>query len=79
MRKMTDSNMPVGRLARVKDFLPPPSELEVPSDNIKVTLALTRRSVEFFQQQARRNHTKYQRMLRELVDKYAVHYMGARV
>ena len=48
--------------------------LAMPREDVKVTLALSRRSIEFFKRQARRNHTKYQRMIRELVDRYASHY-----
>jgi hypothetical protein len=56
------------------DGLPPPHELAAPRDDVKVTLALSRRSVDFFKAQARFNRTKYQRMIRELVDKYAARY-----
>lgn len=62
--------MPIGQLTRVKDFLPPPSELVVPEDTVKITLALKRTSVDYLKRVARRHHTKYQRMIRELVDRY---------
>ena len=77
MSRKTDQDMPIGRLTRVKDILPPPSELVEPRQDIKVTLALTSRSLAFFKEQAKRNHTKYQRMIRELVDKYASHYAAS--
>lgn len=77
MAKRTDWDMPIGKLTRVKDVLPPPSELVVPRNEVKVTLALSRRSIAFFKSQARRNHTKYQRMICELVDRYAAHYLAA--
>ena len=76
MRRETDKDMPIGKLTRVKDFLPPPSELVPPRDDVKVTLALSRKSIEFFRGQARRNHSKYQRMIREVVDQYASHYLS---
>lgn len=76
MRKKTESDMPVGKLTRIKDILPPPSELAAPRDEVKITLALSRRSVAFFKAQAKVNHTKYQRMIRELVDHYASHYLA---
>lgn len=76
MRRKTDWDMPLGKLSRVKDFLPPPSELAAPRDDVKITLALSRRSIAFFKTQARRNHTKYQRMIRQLVDGYASHYLA---
>lgn len=76
MKRKSDSDfeMPVGRLVRVKDFLPPPGQLVVPEPSVKVTLYLSRPSVEFFKRQALRHHTKYQRMIRQLVDRYASHY-----
>ena len=76
MKRKTDKDMPIGKLTRVKDFLPPPSELVPPRDEVKVTLALSRRSMEFFKSEARRNHSKYQRMIREVVDRYASRYLS---
>ncbi len=69
-----DQDMPVGELKRVDDFLPPPKELAIPEQTVMVTLRLSEKSVEFFKQQAKRYHTKYQKMLRFLVDRYAERY-----
>ncbi|MCX5667750.1 MAG: BrnA antitoxin family protein [Candidatus Omnitrophica bacterium] len=69
-----DQDMPVGELKRIDDFLPPPKELAVPEETVMVTLRLSEKSVEFFKQQAKRYHTKYQKMLRFLVDRYAERY-----
>ena len=66
-----DSDMPIGKLKQIPDFLPSPQELVMREDTVKVTLSLTKSSVEFFKQQAKRHHTKYQKMIRELVDHYA--------
>ena len=77
-RRTTNQDKPVGKLTRVKDFLPPPSELVLPEETIKVTIALKKSSVDFFKKAAERNHTKYQRMIRELVDRYATQYTGSR-
>lgn len=66
--------MPIGELKRVDDFLPPPKELAVPEQTIMVTLRLSEKSVDFFKQQAKRYNTKYQKMLRFLVDKYVERY-----
>jgi len=41
---------------------------------VKVTIALSRRSVEFFKSEAARHHTQYQKMIRRLLDQYAEHY-----
>lgn len=75
MKRKTDLDMPIGKLTKVDDFLPPPEKLTLPRDDVKITLALSRRSIDFFKSQARRNHTKYQRMIREVVDLYASHYV----
>jgi uncharacterized protein (DUF4415 family) len=69
-----DSDMPIGELKKIKDFLPPPNELAVPEPTVMVTLRLSEKSVEFFKQQAKRYHTKYQKMLRFLVDRYTERY-----
>ena len=56
---------------RVADALPPPDKLVIPDDGVKVTLVLSRQSVDFFKAVARKNHVPYQRMIRSLVDEYA--------
>jgi predicted DNA binding CopG/RHH family protein len=37
---------------------------------VKVTLALSKSSVEFFKSEASKHHTQYQRMIRRLLDSY---------
>ena len=69
-----DQDMPFGELKRINDFLPPPKELAVPEQTVMVTLRLSEKSVEFFKQQAKKHNTKYQKMLRFLVDKYTERY-----
>ena len=56
---------------RVRDVLPPPERLVPREDTVKVTLTLSRRSVEFFKGEAARRRVPYQRMIRALVDEYA--------
>lgn len=60
----------------VRDFLPPPDQLVMGEEGVKVTIALSRRSVDFFKEAAERNHTSYQRMIRRLLDAYADQYRG---
>lgn len=55
----------------MKDFLPPPDRLVFRESNVKVTLSLSQKSVDFFKRQAKRQHVPYQRMIRALVDAYA--------
>lgn len=74
MKKSKSSDMPIGKLTPVKDFLPPPDELVVPQDTVKVTLSLTKSSLDFFKREAKKHGTKYQKMIRELVDRYAKRY-----
>ncbi len=65
---------PMGELRVVKDFLPPPDQLVLKEDNIKVTISLKKSSIDFFKDQAKKHRTSYQRMIREVVDWYASHY-----
>ena len=69
-----DPNEPIGKLMRIKDFLPPPEELVMPEERVKVTLSLNKASVAFFKREAKKNHTQYQKMIRQLLDQYAIHY-----
>lgn len=77
-KRIIDRDRPIGKLTRVEDFLPPPNELALPEDTIKVTISLKKSSIDFFKKAAGRNHTKYQKMIRELVDRYATQYSAVR-
>ena len=66
--KYTDE--PLGEIRVVPDFLPSPAELAFREEGVKVTLALSKKSVEFFKAEASRHHTQYQRMIRRLLDAY---------
>ena len=74
MNKKIISDFPIGKLTRVKDFLPLPHELASSNKTVKVTIALSKPSVDFFKLQAKKNHTKYQRMIRQLIDQYVSHF-----
>jgi len=65
---------PLGRLKVVPDFLPRPEDLIFRDEGVKVTIALSKRSVEFFKTEARKHNTQYQRMIRRLLDAYAEHH-----
>ncbi len=62
------------QIKKTGDILPSPDKLAVSEPTIKVTLRLNVSSVKFFKEQARRYRTKYQTMLRSLVDKYVEKY-----
>ena len=58
----------------VADFLPRPEDLVFQDEGVKITIALSKRSVEFFKTEAQRHNTQYQRMIRRLLDAYAEHH-----
>jgi len=68
--RITYTDEPLGRVQVIADFLPSPAELAFREEGVKVTLALSRKSVEFFKSEAQKHHTQYQRMIRRLLDAY---------
>lgn len=66
----------IGRLRVIEDSLPAPVDLVLREDNVKVTLSLSRRSLNFFKREARKRRVPYQRMIRALVDIYAERQAG---
>jgi predicted DNA binding CopG/RHH family protein len=68
------TNEPLGDLEVVPDFLPRPEDLVFRDEGVKVTIALSKRSVEFFKNEAQKHNTQYQRMIRRLLDAYAEHH-----
>lgn len=69
-KKIVYTDEPMGDLEVVTDFLPSPAELALREDGVKVTLALSKSSVEFFKSEASKHQTQYQRMIRRLLDSY---------
>lgn len=61
----------LGRLEVIDDFLPPPDRLVLKEDGVKVTISLSKKSVDFFKAHAARSKVPYQRMIRSLLDTYA--------
>ena len=70
--KYTDE--PLGKVRIVEDFLPSPDELVFKENNVKVTITLSKASVDFFKKEAKKHHTPYQKMIRRLLDIYAEHH-----
>jgi predicted DNA binding CopG/RHH family protein len=58
----------------VEDFLPRPEDLVPREDTVKVTIGLSKPTIEFFKTRARQNHTHYQKMIRRLLDLYAAKF-----
>jgi hypothetical protein len=73
-RKVRYKDEPLGRIEVVSDFLPPPDQLVLRDDGVKVTIALSKRSVEFFKRHAVRSKVPYQKMIRSLLDGYVKHH-----
>jgi predicted DNA binding CopG/RHH family protein len=65
---------PIGPLRVIKDFLPPPDQLILKEDGVKVTISLSKRSVDFFKKHAKKSRIPYQRMIRRVLDEYASAY-----
>ena len=66
--KYTDE--PIGEPRVVRDLLPSPHQLAFRDEDVKITITLSKRSVDFFKDQAVKNETQYQRMIRRLLDAY---------
>jgi len=73
--KIKYTNEPIGNPKVVADFLPRPEDLVFQDEGVKVTIALSKRSVDFFKTEAQKNNTQYQRMIRRLLDAYAEHHL----
>lgn len=73
-RKIRYTEKPMGQLRVVKDFLPPPDQLVLKEENVKVTIALKKSSIEFFKKEAKKHQISYQKMIRQVIDWYASHY-----
>jgi predicted DNA binding CopG/RHH family protein len=74
-KKIKYTDEPLGDLEVIEDFLPSPQELTFKDDNIKITIALSRSSVEFFKKEAKKQNTQYQKMIRRLLDAYTVAHL----
>ena len=69
-KKIVYTDEPMGDVEVVADFLPSPAELAFREDGVKVTLSLSKSSVDFFKSEAAKHQTQYQRMIGRLLDSY---------
>ena len=72
--KINYSDGPMDEVRVIPDLLPPPSELAFREETVKVTITLTKTSVDFFKREAKRHQASYQKMIRRLLDEYAHHH-----
>ena len=59
---------------KIEDILPPPDKLVRKEDTVKVTISLSKKSVNFFKEIAKKEGIPYQSMIKSLIDKYATYY-----
>lgn len=74
--KIHYTNEPMKAVRVIKDFLPSPEQLAFKEEKVKVTISLSRASLKFFKAQADQHHTAYQKMIRNLLDTYALQHMN---
>ena len=73
-KKIKYSNEELGKVEVIKDFLPKPEDLVFKEDTVKVTLNLSKSSIEFFKEIAQKHGSQYQKVIRNLLDNYTSHY-----
>ncbi len=76
MNRINYSDGPIDEVRVVEDFLPSPEELAFREETVKVTIALTKASVELFKHEAAKHQVSYQKMIRRLLDEYALRHAG---
>ena len=72
--KIEYADEPMGNVKVIKDFLPSQEELALKDETVKVTISLSRASVDFFKNEAKKYNTQYQKMIRRLLDEYTAHH-----
>jgi len=72
-QKIKYTDEPMGKVRVISDFLPSPEELALKDETVKITIALSKTSVAFFKNEAKKYNTQYQKMIRRLLDEYTAH------
>jgi len=67
---------PIEEFEVVDDFLPSPDELAFKEDTVKVTISLSKSSIDFFKLKESEHDTAYQKMIRRLLDSYVDRHSG---
>jgi len=71
--KIEYTDEPIGKVKVIADFLPSPEELALKDETVKVTISLSKTSIDFFKREAKKHNTQYQKMIRRLLDEYTAH------
>lgn len=77
--KIRYRNEPIGEPKVIRDFLPSPAELAFRDEDVKITITLSKKSVDFFKSEAAKSDTQYQRMIRRLLDAYVDAHAGDQI
>jgi predicted DNA binding CopG/RHH family protein len=72
-KKIIYKNEPMN-MKVVDDFLPPPHEIGLKEENVRVTITLSKSSIDHFKKWAHKSHTHYQKMIRKVLDHYVARY-----
>ncbi|PKL17743.1 MAG: CopG family transcriptional regulator [Spirochaetae bacterium HGW-Spirochaetae-5] len=62
----------------IDDFLPAPEFLIKKEENVKITISLSKSSVDFFKEKAKKAGVPYQTMIKTVIDKYSSHYLKSK-
>lgn len=76
-KKIKYTDEPMEKVRVVKDFLPSPEELALREETVKVTISLSKSSIDYFKDTARALNTQYQKMIRRLLDEYVARQKSA--
>ena len=58
----------------IEDFLPSPELLFKKEKNVKITITLSKSSIDFFKEEAKKSGVPYQTMIKSVIDRYSSHY-----
>jgi len=76
-KKINYTGEKIGKVKIIKDFLPKPEDLILKEDTVKVTLNLSKASIDFFKGLAKKHDSQYQKVIRTLLDNYTSVYSNS--
>ncbi len=66
--------MAIENSEKIEDFLQPPEALIRKEETTKVTIALSKNSIDFFKKNAKKTGVSYQVMIKRVLDLYSTYY-----